>query len=455
VAIVDQRWSALPVPYAMEFPDRARKERYFDPDFYQMEVELLWPRVWQMACRLEEIPRAHDFVEYENLAQSVIVLRTGDLGVRAFQNACRHRGVKVAEGRGTCETGFICPFHGWCYGTDGKNTFVPRAKTFAAHNLQPEDLNLIPVRCEVWGGCVWINLDDEAPPLRQCIEPFATIMDAWKVETLRTEWWYACRLPVNWKLAEEAFMEQYHVIETHPQLVIPGRMPPRHGGAPDPRALIDAEIHYLRTMSDGMAGMVHANDVRVAEHLRDMELPEDPTQAMPAWHRALNAAVVQWHRDAGADVPDLNELEARGLNEPMGYCFPHYFILPMYSSASAYRFRPSGPEETLMEIWSLTRFPEGEEPDRPTPPEPWACDDPRWPPIPAQDFSNLPRQQQGLHAPGFEYMRLSESSEGGVANFERMVDGYLAGLPYETLLPALQEVNVNPLERPVVNLGLV
>ena len=58
MAIVDRRWSALPVPYAMEFPDRARKERYFDPDFYQMEVELLWPRVWQMACRLEEIPQA-------------------------------------------------------------------------------------------------------------------------------------------------------------------------------------------------------------------------------------------------------------------------------------------------------------------------------------------------------------------------------------------------------------
>jgi Rieske 2Fe-2S family protein len=91
VAIVDRRWSALPVPYALEFPDRARKERYFDPDFYQMEAELLWPRVWQMACRLEEIPRPNDFVEYEFLDQSVVVVRTEDLGVRAFQNTCRHR----------------------------------------------------------------------------------------------------------------------------------------------------------------------------------------------------------------------------------------------------------------------------------------------------------------------------------------------------------------------------
>ena len=126
----------------------------------------------------------------------------------------------------------------------------------------------------------------------------------------------------------------------------------------------------------------------------------------------------------------------------------------MYSSASSYRFRPLGPEETLMELWSLTRFPEGQERDKPTPPEAWEYDDPRWPPIPAQDFSNLPRQQKGLHAKGFEYMRLSERAEGGVSNFERLVDGFLAGLPYEKLLPGLEAVNVNPLESPVADLGL-
>ncbi|MDQ1432386.1 MAG: hypothetical protein QOF40_2988, partial [Actinomycetota bacterium] len=107
MAIVDQQWSALPVPYAMEFRDRVPKERYFDPDFYAMETELLWPRVWQMACRLEEIPKPGDFVEYEILDQSIVVLRTGVPGganteVRAFQNACRHRGVQFAKGRGTC-----------------------------------------------------------------------------------------------------------------------------------------------------------------------------------------------------------------------------------------------------------------------------------------------------------------------------------------------------------------
>ena len=245
---------------------------------------------------------------------------------------------------------------------DGQNTHIPQRRTFAEHNLQPDDINLTPVRCELWGGCAWINLDDDAPPLRQCIEPAATILDAWKVESLRTEWWYACRLPVNWKLAQQAFQEQYHVVEAHPQLVIPGmRYSARPGEPFDPRVFVDAELQYLRTMSEGMAGMVHATDLRIAEGLRDVELPADPEQAMATWYRTLNDAVVAWHRAAGSDVPDLNDLEVRGVNEPMGYCFPHYFVLPMYSSASSYRFRPLGPEETLMEIWSLTRYPEGEE----------------------------------------------------------------------------------------------
>jgi glycine betaine catabolism A len=199
--------------------------------------------------------------------------------------------------------------------------------------------------------------------------------------------------------------------------------------------------------------MVHANDVRVAEGLRDIELPADPTLAISTWNRALNDAVMSWHRAAGADMPDLNELDAQGRNETFYQCFPHSFVLPMYSSASSYRFRPLGPEETLMEIWSLTRFPEGEEPGKPTPPEVWEADDPRWPPIPTQDFSNLPRQQKGLHAKGFEYMRLSERLEGHISNLERTVDGFLAGLPYEQLLPALHSVNVAPFDKPILDLG--
>ncbi|MFM8304765.1 MAG: aromatic ring-hydroxylating oxygenase subunit alpha [Actinomycetota bacterium] len=442
------------VPYAMEHPDRVPKQRYFDADFYALEAEQLWPRVWQMACRLEEIPAPHDFVEYEILDQSVLVVRTDDMEVRAFQNACRHRGVKLAEGQGTCAKGFRCPFHGWCYGPDGANTAVPQRRGFAEHNLDLADLDLTPVRCETWGGCVWINFDLGAPPLRASLEPAAGALDSWKVESLRTEWWEAARLPVNWKLAIEAFVEMYHVVQTHPQLVIPTRFGARHDQPFDAAAFIDADIEYLRAMSEGMAGMMHASDVAVAEGLRTLELPDDPVAGKALWNRTLNDAVVQWHRDAGHDMPDLNDLDAQGVNLTFFHCFPHYFVLPMYSSASAYRFRPLGPEETLMEIWSLTRFPRDAERPRPSPPEPRECDDPRWPPIPAQDFSNLPKQQRGLHARGFEYMRLSTRLEGHIANCHRVVDGYLAGLSHDRLLPVLSVVNVYPFEQPMADLGL-
>src|SRR6516162_7764689 len=73
-------------PFAIEEPDRVRKERYFDPDFYALEAERLWPRVWQMACRLEEIPKPGDYVEYEILDESVIVVRIDAENVRAYHN---------------------------------------------------------------------------------------------------------------------------------------------------------------------------------------------------------------------------------------------------------------------------------------------------------------------------------------------------------------------------------
>ena len=128
-------------------------------------------------------------------------------------------------------------------------------------------------------------------------------------------------------------------------------------------------------------------------------------------------------------MPDLNELAAQGWGDTMWYCFPNFFVLPMYSSATSYRFRPLGPEECRMDMWSLTRYPPGEEPETPPMPELWDHDDARWPPIPTQDFSNLPKQQVGLHARTFEYMRLSERNEGHISNYQRVLDGFLAGVP--------------------------
>src|SRR3546814_12640809 len=94
--------------------------------------------------------------------------------VRAFQNACRHRGVKVVVGSGSCDS-FTCPFHGWCYGQDGKNTHIPQRKMFAESNLAPGEIDLPPVRCELSGACAWLHLHDRPPPFRHCIQPAASL----------------------------------------------------------------------------------------------------------------------------------------------------------------------------------------------------------------------------------------------------------------------------------------
>jgi hypothetical protein len=217
--------------------------------------------------------------------------------------------------------------------------------------------------------------------------------------------------------------------------------------------VIKNSLYFMRTLGGGMGGMTHENDIRIAEGLQSMTLPDDPAAAMAAWRSAVNDAVVQWHRARGSGMPDLNGLDRRGITDAIGFCFPHHFILPTYSSASSYRIRPLGPEETLFEIWSLTRLPSDGSAGKPTPPEPMAPDDARWPPIPAQDFSNLPLQQKGLHSKGFEYMRLSDKIEGLISNFERVVDGFLAGLPYGELVPAIQKTNTT-IDVPVADLGL-
>src|SRR5579864_977336 len=90
------QWS---VPFPVVDPERIPVKRYYDEEFYKLECERLWPHVWQMACRLEQIPNVGDWVEYTNIGKSVLVVRTRE-GVKAYHNSCRHRGVQLAHGHG-------------------------------------------------------------------------------------------------------------------------------------------------------------------------------------------------------------------------------------------------------------------------------------------------------------------------------------------------------------------
>jgi hypothetical protein len=124
----------------------------------------------------------------------------------------------------------------------------------------------------------------------------------------------------------------------------------------------------------------------------------------------------------------------------------------MLGAMSAYRIRPLTPETCLFELWSLVLRPEGEAFEPLKRPIVLPYDSADFPEIPQQDYSNLPLQQLGLHAGAFKFMRLSKQSEGMISNYQRLIDGYIAGLDKEKLARAAQIVN-SGFEAPVLEIG--
>jgi carnitine monooxygenase subunit len=446
------------IPFKVTDPQRIPTPRYYDEAFYRLENEKLWPHVWQMACRTEMLLNVGDWVEYSNLGQSVIIVRSKD-GIRAFHNACRHRGVPLAEagGHGNCKAqGFICPFHGWRWNTEGTNTFVYGRHLFDERQLDEAELALRPCRHHEAIGCVWINFDDDAPGFEETMGPIIGRLEKKGQGGQRAEWWFATELPANWKVAMEAFMEGYHVMRTHPQLqrAVPGLYNSMYGhdtgGIGDQvnpnwtkQENIDAQWENLRLLSEGMAGMVHAKELEIAKMIPADILPDDPEQMIMHWFGAVQHAITETLRARGENVPDLNAVAVSDPVNAVEFLFPHYFLLPFFTSTSTYRIRPTGPETCLFEIWSLTHFPEGQEPPPVMEPTVLPYNSDQFPPIPRQDYSNIPIQQLGLHAKGFDYMRLSNQKEGMISNYNRILDGHLAGVDQGKLAAATHTLGGN------------
>jgi carnitine monooxygenase subunit len=448
----------LSIPHKVVEADRIPSKRYYDPKFYRLECERLWPHMWQMACRVEQLQAVGDWVEYSNLGQSVIVVHTKD-GIKAFHNACRHRGLPLAEagGHGNCKSaGFICPFHGWRWNSEGKNTFVYGRHLFEERQLDEADLALRACRTEEALGCVFINFDNDAPGLRETWGPVLDNLEMRNQSGQRAEWWYATELPANWKTAMEAFMEGYHVMRTHPQLqrAVPGLYNSMYGhdtgGIGDQvnpnwtkQQNVDAQVKNLELLSEGMAGMVHAKEVEIARHIPADILPDDPEQMVMHWFGAVQHQISEQLKARGENVPDLNAVAVSHPIKAVEFLFPHYFLLPFFTSTSAYRIRPTGPETCLFEIWSLTHFVPGEEPAPVMEPTVLPYDSDQFPPIPRQDYSNIPIQQVGLHAQGFDYMRLSSTIEGMISNYNRIIDGHLECKPADKLAAATHTLGGN------------
>ncbi len=452
-------------PFPITNPELIAAERYYDEEFFKLEKDKMWSHTWQMACRLEEIPNVGDYTVYKIFDRSVILLNTKN-GVKAFLNACRHRGVQLARGNGNCANrGFRCPFHGWRWDDEGKSSFVFGREIFREEQITHAEIDLAPVRVDFWAGCAFINFDDNAPGLRETLGPVADRIDARNPEKLKIDWWFGTVISTNWKLSMEAFQEGYHVMQTHRQLfdVSPGatqqfgrdfdNLPVLEGLTG--KAMVNQLIAFLEKLSEGMGGaMVHKTELAVIDKLRSMDVPEDGGEAYQAFYQRACAEVEADARARGAETFDIANAYLSPEHHYVEFMFPNFFLLPVMGAMASYRIRPLTPETCLFEIWNLVIRPEGEPYDTPKGPTMLPYDSQDFPEIPRQDYSNLPIQQIGLH--NLDFMRIGsgvgKGGEGLISNYQRLIDGYIAGRNPEELRKATNIVN-NGFDAPIVDIG--
>src|SRR5262245_33516915 len=137
--------------------------RYTDPEFFELEREYLFGTVWLYAAHDSELRGAGSYKLCDVVGNPVVLVRGQDGDVRAFRNACRHRGAPVV--RDSCGTArmLVCQFHSWTYDLEGQLARVPDERDFVG--LDRSQRALPRVRCERWGGWWFVSLDADAPPL--------------------------------------------------------------------------------------------------------------------------------------------------------------------------------------------------------------------------------------------------------------------------------------------------
>ena len=197
-------------------------DRYHSTDYQAREREALWMRVWQVAGRADEIPEPGDWLVHAIYDQSFVIVRGRDRELRAFVNACRHRGNQLCLGKGRSAR-FTCPYHNWSYGLDGKLLAV--AKPDFEGSIEDfvgrkEDLGLVEVKMAAFAGFIFLNPDPHAAPLSDFLGEVAGLLEPYRLDEM---------VPVglnvreaidcNWKVVMDAFQEGYHIQGVHPELI--------------------------------------------------------------------------------------------------------------------------------------------------------------------------------------------------------------------------------------------
>ncbi|TAL04624.1 MAG: aromatic ring-hydroxylating dioxygenase subunit alpha, partial [Rhodospirillaceae bacterium] len=406
-------------------------EHYISPEFLRLEKERMWPRVWQVACREEEVAHVGAYVTYDIMDESIVVARVSEHEIKAYYNVCQHRGRRLVDGCGQMNR-FHCRFHGWQWNLDGSLVRVLDREDWAGcPNFRDADLRLADVRVDTWAGFVFVNMNPDAEPLSDYLGQVQHYLDPFEIGKMRYRWYVSVRTPCNWKVGLGAFDEGYHVAQTHPQLLIGHgeditrcRTFGRHGmfyiapnptrpmGSPSPRTGLPVPedlrphiIEYHDLVNYTLRAMFTERDSGAARRL--MEL--DPATPAPV----LMAKMVEFQREAaitaGVGWPDVSMQQMVEAGNDW-HIFPNLIILPRPDAALCYRILPDArdPDRCFLEIYSLQRYAPGAEPKLERQylhgEEDWRNVSPISS-ILQQDFNNIGEVQRGMKSRGFKGAR--------------------------------------------------
>ena len=423
------------------------KQRYYTREFHDLEVEQMWKKVWQMACRVEDIPHVGDAVRYDIADLSVVVLRSDAETIKAFYNSCLHRGTALFDGDGQVEE-IRCPFHGFCWRLDGSLAQMPCGWDFP--HVEPDKFALPEVLVDTWAGFVFVNLDPGAAPLSDYVGDLARHNAAFSYpwENRYKAVHVAKVIPCNWKTGMEAFIEAFHVPMTH-----------GFGGIQQSSGQYDiweGQPHFSRATfgAAGLASSPPLSGARV-EQIRGKDADnrarwmattssEDPwgcfdTVTDPEERRVITAVARGGRRGlaelTGDDVSEISDSELNIYWEY--YLFPN--LMPWFgpvgnSGDLCYRFRPNGndPNSSIMDVMML--YPFGSNGHPPAAKVRWLESDQPWSSVRElgptglildQDDLNFARIQKGLKAGGKPGITLARYQESRIRHYHATLDRYL------------------------------
>lgn len=407
-------------------------ERYISREFFDQEVEKVWRRTWQVACRESRLRNSGDYFVYDIVNDSILLTRTESGELKGFYNSCLHRGRALKRGAGRAEV-IRCPYHGWTWKLDGDFDSAPCQWDFP--HVSEETNKLPQVRVATWGGWVFINMNEEAPELEEYMGVLPAHMNQWKHEHRYISMHVEKVIGANWKVALEAFIESYHAIATHPQLM--------------PFQAIDNSQydvwgdHVSRTITAyGVPNPTHADQFTEQDSMDAMmELAgiEDRPQLAPGqtareMFAELNLPVA--NEQSGEDFTGRATMSEM-MDSTLYLLFPNFAPWAGHGTVITYRHRPNGDDvdSSIMDIFLLTRYPEGTEPPDDAPTFRLGIDQPFGDAVEVmgaglsnvfnQDGANLPQVQKGLKASRKGAVSLANYQEVRVRHFNQTLDKYL------------------------------